>query len=138
MIQLAETQSLVAQADNVVAFPDGLPGFESCRRFLVVSPAAGSPYSVVQAVDPPQPSFLAIDPVLVFKRYRATLSGPDRLRLQAKTEDPLLWLAIVSLHHDGSASANLRAPLVINPRLMVGFQIVPHRSLYPIRQPLSL
>ena len=34
---------------------------------------------------------------------------------------------------DGSAFANLRAPVVINPAQMVGYQVVPQDSLYPLR-----
>jgi flagellar assembly factor FliW len=35
-------------------------------------------------------------------------------------------------------SVNLRAPIVVNPARMLGFQVMPHNSLYPLRQPLAL
>jgi len=34
-------------------------------------------------------------------------------------------------------SVNLRAPVVINPARMVGCQVMPHDSLYPLRHPLA-
>jgi len=124
--------------DDVVTFPDGLPGFESCRRFVLIVSDDMAPFGRIQAIDAPRPAFLTIDPALALKRYRRMLSPADRLRLEATDDDALLWLAIVALSPDGTASVNLRAPLVINPRTMTGFQVMPHQSLYPVRHPLSL
>jgi len=124
--------------EDVIAFPDGLPGFEACRRFVLLSSSELAPFSVLRALDPPAPAFLLIDPVAVLARYRRVLAEADRRRLQADDQDALLWLAIVSVGGDRSASVNLRAPIVINPRLMIGCQVMPHESLYPLRHPLTL
>ena len=48
----------------------------------------------------------------------------------------LVWLAVVLLKEDGEAFANLRAPVVINPARMIGYQVMPHDSLYPTRYPM--
>ncbi len=124
--------------NDVVSFPDGLPGFEGCRRFVLAAPGEAAPFSVLQAIDPPEPAFVVIDPSAVMKRYRAVLGQGDRQRLGAGDEDALVWLAIVTLDADGAPAVNLRAPIVINPRVMTGFQVMPHQSLYPLRHPLSL
>ena len=127
-----------SRSEDRVSFPDGLPGFESCRQFVLASAEDGAPISVLQAVDPPHPSFLVIDPTFVLPRYRKILSRPDKLRLNAIDDDAMLWLAIVTLGPDDTASVNLRAPIVINPRTMTGFQVMPHQSLYPLQHPISL
>ena len=44
---------------------------------------------------------------------------------------PLLWLAIVSVTDTG-ATANLRAPIVINPQSMRGLQLLPAASEQPL------
>jgi flagellar assembly factor FliW len=124
--------------EDIVAFPDGIPGFESCRRFVVNASRDTAPLTCIQALDPPHPSFLAIDPRLVLARYRLVLSPADRQRLEVNEHDVLLWLAIVTFGADETASVNLRAPIVINPRLMLGFQVMPYHSLYPVRHPLSI
>ena len=49
-----------------------------------------------------------------------------------------MWLAIVTIGADQAAMVNLRAPIVINPRLMIGFQVMPYECLYPLRHPVSL
>ena len=127
-----------AHPEDVIAFPDGLPGFESCRRFVVIAYDDEQTFQCLQALDAPGPAFLTIDPARALKRYRLILSPADRLRLDVQESDTLLWLAIVTVAPDGTRTVNLRAPVVINPRLMVGLQVMPHQSLYPIRHPLSL
>jgi flagellar assembly factor FliW len=56
-------------------------------------------------------------------------------RLGATDETALVWLAIVTVSDDG-LFANLRAPVVVNPARMLGFQLVPSDSVYPLRHPL--
>lgn len=125
-----------ADPRNVVRFPVGLPGFEACRNFVILDSITMAPVQCLHAVDGPPASFLVVDPRLVLPEYRCVLSVPDRERLGATDETPLLWLAVVSVQDDGSASVNLRAPIVINPARMEGFQVMPHDSLYPVKFPL--
>ncbi len=126
-----------ADLRDMVTFPDGMPGFEACRRFVVLSSIEMAPIQCLHAVDGPPASFLAIDPRLVLPSYRSVLSQADRLRLGVTDEGPLLWLALVTVADDNSAVVNLRAPIVINPTRMTGFQVMPHNSLYPLRYPLA-
>jgi flagellar assembly factor FliW len=118
---------------NVVTFPVGLPGFEQCRGFVILSSNQMAPVQCLHAIDGAPASFLVVDPRLVLPDYRTQLTQPDRERLGVVADSSLLWLAIVTVQEDGQASANLRAPIVINPARMVGFQVMPHDSLYPVR-----
>jgi len=129
-------QFQVAPHDRV-RFPSGIPGFEQCRDFVLVSPGDLGSISCLQSVSGPPASFLVIDPRLVLPQYRCVLGTTDLMRLGASVDSVLLWLAIVSVDEAGQAYANLRAPIVINPERMLGYQVVPHNSLYPLRQPLA-
>ncbi|MDP1569104.1 MAG: flagellar assembly protein FliW [Vicinamibacterales bacterium] len=122
---------------SVIAFPEGLPGFEQCRRFVVIAADDIAPLQCLHAVDGPPASFLTIDPRLVLPGYRCQLSAHDATRLGATEGSALLWLSIVTVQPDGVALANLRAPIVINPATMAGFQLMPHNTLYPLRQPIT-
>ena len=42
-----------ADARNVLCFPVGLPGFEQCRRFVVLSSMSMAPVQCLHAVDGP-------------------------------------------------------------------------------------
>jgi flagellar assembly factor FliW len=124
-------------SDQVVTFPSGIPGFEECRRFVVLSAPEIAPMQCLHAVEGPATSFLVVDPRHVLTDYRAVLTQTDFMRLAADETTPLLWLAVVSIDADGAAYVNLRAPIVVNPQRMLGYQVMPHSSLYPLRQPLA-
>jgi flagellar assembly factor FliW len=125
----------VAPAD-VVSFPSGVPGFESARAFVLLSTPSMGVFSLLQSVDG-DVSFLVVDPRLVLPEFRCVLGQTDQARLQAAAESVLLWLSIVTFEPSGHAFVNLRAPIVINPGRMLGYQVMPHNSLYPIRHPLT-
>ena len=118
---------------NLVSFPDGLPGFEACRRFILLSSPETAPLYCLHAIEGPNASFLAIDPTVALETYRCELSAADRHRLGVAEDGRLVWLALVMVEADGSVTANLRAPVVINPDTMVGFQVMPFECVYPLR-----
>lgn len=127
-----------AAPEGVVTFADGLPGFEACRQFIVVASEEIRPFTVVQGVDQDAPAFVAIDPRQLDRDYQPTLDRATLARLGATGEEPLLWLALVATREDGSATANLRAPLVINPAAMRGIQVLDADSRYAIDHPLQV
>jgi flagellar assembly factor FliW len=127
-----------ADERNLLAFPSGLPGFEQCRRFVLLSSVDAAPLQCLMSVDGPPASFLALEPRLVLPEYRCVLSPSDRERLRADDGDSMLWLVLLTINEQGVAFANLRAPIVINPATMTGYQVVPQDSLYPLRHPVVL
>lgn len=125
------------QSRDVIFFADGLPGFERCRHFVLLSSPQVAPLHCLHAVGGPAASFLAIDPRLVLPQYRCVLTESDRRRLGVGDETPLVWLALVAVDAEQRATVNLRAPIVVNPARMAGCQVMPHNSLYPVRHPLQ-
>lgn len=121
-------------SQDIVGFPAGLPGFEDCRRFVLLSSQELAPLQCLQSVEGPSASFLVIDPRLAFPDYRCMLSDVDRHRLGEG--ETLVWLAIVTVEEERTF-VNLRAPIVINPARMVGYQLMPSNSLYPLRFDLA-
>lgn len=129
----AVVEAPVLASPDTIRFPHGLPGFESCRGFVLMASEALGPLQCLKAVEGPSASFLVIDPRRVLPEYRCELSEADQLRLQAKDAGTLLWLSLVTIELDGTVTVNLRAPIVINPTNMVGCQVVPYHCIYPIR-----
>jgi flagellar assembly factor FliW len=127
-----------AAGDSIVTFADGLPGFEQCRRFVVLRHAEASPLVCLHAVDGPGAAFLAIDPRRILRRYRCVVSDADRLRLGAGPATTLLWLSIITIAREDEFFVNLRAPVIINPERLVGLQAMPHNALYPLRQRIDI
>jgi flagellar assembly factor FliW len=122
----------------VVTIPDGLPGFEKCRRFVLVTSPQLEPLKCLQGLEEDKPSFLAIDPRLAQPGYAAALSEEDRCRLEVSDDSaPLLWLGLVTVR-DETVLVNLRAPVVINPTKMIGLQVIDPDSALPTDHPLTL
>jgi flagellar assembly factor FliW len=122
---------------DIVTFPDGLPGYEGMRLFALLDLPETAPLRMLHAVNAPEPCFLVVDPKSVLPGYRCEIASADRLRLGASDESVLLWLAIVMVHQNGDVSANLRAPIVINPERMVGRQVMPSGCVYPVHQVIA-
>jgi flagellar assembly factor FliW len=139
-MMLVETRFGAFQAaeSDIVHIPGGVPGFEQCARYVLVGAPAIRPFTCLHGLDTPQPSFLVIDPRLVDPSYAATVSSADYRRLEASDRDALLWLAIVRVGPGDEATVNLRAPVIINPRQMIGIQALPHESAYRHDHPLRL
>lgn len=125
-----------ADSAAVVTFKGGLPGFERCRRFVLVSAPSLGPFTCLHALDGERPSFLAIDPRRVVDDYVPALSAADRRRLDAADGAPLVWLSLVRLGDDG-ATANLRAPVVVNPARLLGVQVLEVSPALATEHPLS-
>jgi flagellar assembly factor FliW len=132
----AALDTVVGGAEATIAFPAGLPGFEDCRRFVLLSSDDASPFHCLRGSDAGWPSFITVDPRVVLPGYRTILNPEDADRLHAAADAPLLWLSLLTVDPAGRVFANLRAPVVINPTRMLGAQVLPHDSLYSLRHPL--
>ncbi|MGE3404955.1 MAG: flagellar assembly protein FliW [Vicinamibacterales bacterium] len=129
--------TMTIPTELVIQFPDGLPGFESCQRFLLYSSPDTAPIRCLHAIEGPKATFLTVEAAEALADFRHQLSGSDRLRLEAADDARLLWLAVVTVDDDGPVTANLRAPIVINLDRQIGYQIMPHQCVYPLRHPLA-
>ena len=119
--------------DAVLTFPEGLPGYETSRAFVLMDMPDQAPLKVLHAVHGAEPCFVVVDPKSVLPSYRCELGATDRLRLEASDDAALVWLAVVMVDPSGEVAVNLRAPIVINADRMIGRQVLPNNGLYPLR-----
>ncbi len=125
------------EIEGAITFPDGIPGFEACRRFVLLEAEAAAPLQRLESVEGPPAAFVGIDPRVVVPGYRCRLSPADLRSLQARDDTPLVWLALVTVEADGTIAVNLRAPIVVNPERMTGRQVLPNDGLYPVRHVIA-
>jgi len=113
----------------VLEFPRGLPGFDHCRRFVAVRLDGDDPLVFLQSVEDAGLCFTTLPVLSVDPQYRLSLSGEDRDLLDfPATRQPVigrdaLCLAVLSIRETG-ATANLLAPVVVNPRNLKAVQAV--------------
>lgn len=105
---------------DVIHFPEGLPGFESLTRFLLVTRTECQPFVFLTALERPEVALPLLPPVLVQPGWTPPFQ-PDG---GAGAQD-LAWYAVVIIAPKGEAIvANLSAPIVVNLRERVGRQLV--------------
>lgn len=125
------------ECPGVVTFAEGLVGLPSARRFAFESSEEIAPFLRMRSLDQPGLSFLVVDPRLVIPDYRPSFPGKAATGSDPVPDRPRLVLAIATISpRIEECTANLMAPLVIDPDALHGSQIVLEAQSYSPRQPL--
>lgn len=127
----------------ILDFPLGLPGFENSRKFILRSQPSFAPLACLQSTDSPNLCFLVVPVSALIADYTLWASSDDwkalRLSENSALENPanVLSLAILTVPGDGSLTANLLAPVVINLAAGVAVQAVRADRQYSHRHPVT-
>jgi flagellar assembly factor FliW len=117
--------------EAVLAFPEGLIGFESCTRFTIVDRQEGRAVWWLQSLDAPEVAFILTDPATVVPQYAPGLQPSDLEELGlASGAEAEVHVMLVVPRDPKKITANLLGPLVINPAKRLGKQVVLHNSGY--------
>jgi flagellar assembly factor FliW len=125
-------------AVQVLSLADPLPGFPGLRDFALVAADAGGLVFWLQSVAPDGPRFLTVPAAPYFPEYAPALprAACAELGIDDATSADVYLLITVPDGNVSEATANLRAPLVVNPATNRARQIVLTDGGLPIRQPL--
>jgi flagellar assembly factor FliW len=118
--------------DLIIEFPEGLPGFEACRRFALVHEEGREPdVFLLQCADDPEVGFSVTPPARLGVNLEFVLTAAATELLQLQNQEDLADAVIVRAQEGADAnpasaglSANFMAPLVINTRARRGLQKV--------------
>lgn len=122
---------------TILSLPQGLLGFESQTRFVLIDSDEVAPMRWLQAVDEPGLAFLVVEPALFFPDYRAALSADDREHLGlAEGEAPVLASLVVIPEDPSQMTVNLVGPLAFNVEKRLGKQVVQVKTPYSAKQRL--
>ena len=125
-------------AVQVLSLADPLPGFPGLRDFALVAADAAGLVFWLQSVAPDGPRFLTVPAAPYFPEYAPALprAACAELGIDDATSADVYLLITVPDGNVSDATANLRAPLVVNPATNRARQIVLTDGGLPIRQPL--
>lgn len=112
--------------EKVIAFPEGLPGFEEEKEFVIINNEdEENPFCWLQSVKNPDLAFVIVDPFFVFSDYSVDLSKTVQEKLKIKDEKDVAVYSIVVVPEDlKKMTANLLGPIVINVRERLGKQVI--------------
>jgi len=123
--------------EQVITFPDGLPGFESARRFIILSTPEHVPFHWMEAVEGPRLRFALINPLKFRPDYQPRIKKVDLDSLLIQDPKDLLFYVIVTVKQPMQEStANLMGPVFINIRERIGKQVIIENDDYGPRERL--
>lgn len=123
---------------QALAFVEPLPGFPGFRDYVLIPAETGGRLFWLQSVASDGPRFLAVPAAAYFPDYAPDLPGAVRLELGLGDAARARLYCVVTIP-DGevaAATANLRAPVVVNPATRRARQVVLADAAHPIRRPL--
>jgi flagellar assembly factor FliW len=137
-IQTALFGELTISESDIINFPEGLPGFETDKKFILIPLEENSPFFYLQSVNEAELCLPLADPFIFFNDYQVELSDTVIKQLELPEEKPpLIVLCILTIPGDfRKATANLMAPVVINIEKKLGLQFIPEKADYNTKHPL--
>jgi len=123
---------------QVLSFAEPIPGFPVHRDYVLLPADASGLLFWLQSVAPDGPRFLAVPAVPFFPDYAPALPAAAcaELGLADRSGGDLYCLVTVPDGDVAAATANLRAPVVVNPATAQARQVVLTDGGLPIRRPL--
>jgi flagellar assembly factor FliW len=123
--------------DAIYHFPDGLPGFEHLTEFALIEEQQFWPFTWLQPLAEAQIGFVLMDPALFAADYKPDINPQDVTCLDVVPDDLLdLRSILVVPSEPKAATANLKAPLVLNRRTRSGKQVILMDDHLSMRHPV--
>lgn len=139
-MQQTTTPELTATQDSdipVLTMVGPMLGFPEHRRFALARLDDEGAVCDLRSIDDPELRFVVVPPGLFFADYAPEITAATAEQLQAETAEDLVALVVVTLG-DGlaDATANLLAPVLLNPVRRLAAQVVLDDAGLSLRAPL--
>ncbi|WP_308249390.1 flagellar assembly protein FliW [Nocardioides jiangsuensis] len=112
-------------------------GFPEHRRFALARLDEEGTVCDLRSLEDTDLRFVVVPPSLFFDDYTPEVADTVAESLRAESGDDLVALVVVTLGEaSGDATANLLAPVLVNPRHRLAAQVVLDDADLPVRAPL--
>ncbi len=129
--------STVFSEEDVITFPDGIPGFPEIKKYIIVHLEEHAPFHWLISVEDRNVRFVVINPLIFRPDYNPKFNKEELDSLQIENPDDLLLFSIVTLGRPLSEStANLLGPVFINIKKKIGKQIILDGTEYRSKEPV--
>ncbi len=116
--------------DTIITFPNGLPGFDKCKRFKLFHSEEYEPLQCLQSLDDVEACFSLMEPILFGHEYEMLLSDEDLALLKISDAENLMILLMVYKADDEDQRratdipmhTNWQSPIIINVKEKIGLQ----------------
>jgi flagellar assembly factor FliW len=117
-------QRLPVKPENIISMPLGLLGFEQVKKYVLIGTPEEEPLLWLQMLDNPNQGFVVVPPAAAVGNYTPDITQADVDFLGLKDASDAIVLNIVTVRGT-DATVNLKGPIVINRRTLVGKQCIP-------------
>lgn len=129
--------TLDEKANKIITFNNGLPGFESLKTFVLEEIEGSEPFKMLKSTEDDNIGFVTIVPFDFKVDYEVKLTEAVISSLKVEAPEDVLILNTVTLNSDvKKITTNLKAPIIINLRNNLGYQMILDRENYSIKHPL--
>ncbi|MGA2557151.1 MAG: flagellar assembly protein FliW [Verrucomicrobiota bacterium] len=136
--ELTETETRQSAARDIIRLPLGLLGFEHVKQYVLLANPAEEPFMWFQMLDDTKRAFLVAPPSRLVSDYQPDISDDDVEFLGITDPSDAILLNIVTLRGSSRPTVNLKGPVVINRRTLIGKQVIPNNATqYSLRHPLA-
>jgi flagellar assembly factor FliW len=123
--------------EKVLNFEDGLPGFDNCFRFTIISSEETDPFLWLQSLEEPDVALAVINPFRLFPDYAPVVNETDLAKIGNPSDEDILALtvAVIPVKYE-NMTTNLISPILINLKSNQARQIIMENSNYQVKQPI--
>lgn len=135
-IKFASTRfgQLEVSPSALITIPGGIIGFADLTKYVLLD--YNPPFSWLHSVEQSDLAFVVVNAAEFGDEYTFPLPVGDR-DLDLRDSDMPAIMNLVSVRSDPKlTTVNLKAPIVVNPRTMIGKQVVLDNPRFPVRMPL--
>ena len=123
--------------EKIITFDQGVLGFEECKKFTIIydtSKETDSTISWLQCMDEPELAFPMISPFYVMEDYNPIVETEWLEPLGEMTAENIVIFVFLNIKSDVTRlTANLKAPIIINPDTLKGIQLIVENTDYGIK-----
>jgi len=136
--EMTETETTQTEGRDIIRLPFGLLGFEHVKQFVLLANPAEAPFMWFQMLDDAKQAFLVAPPSSLVSDYQPDISDDEAGFLELADPADAFLLNIVTLRGNGQATVNLKGPVVINRRTLIGKQVILNNAAqYSLHHPLT-
>ena len=123
---------------TIIRTTDGLPGFDSCREW-VLERGDDAVFGLLRNVEEPAIGLLVAEPWELAPGYEPDLPDAELDRIGVTDADQVGIFVVATIAPDRqSVWLNLAAPIAINVETTEARQIILDRQGWPLRHPIAL
>ncbi len=126
--------------EAIINFEEGIVGFSSLKRWIVIENPEMQPFKWLQSVDNPDIALMVIEPRLIRAEYKMVIAAEEHKKIGIESlHGDKKWIALCVIVVDENIEesiVNLKAPIIINLDDKKGKQVILLNDDYDVEEPL--